>query len=70
MDNFRIVNKALTAEEVKELSAEFLTKMPLVKAAMVGTAPDRTTALEYRGTDDHTAIRTEVDSEKRRLFLM
>lgn len=67
MDNFRIVNKALTAEEVKELSAEFLTKMPLVKAAMVGTAPDRTTALEYRGTDDHTAIRTEVDSEKKEI---
>ncbi len=66
IDNFRIENKALNAEEVKKLSEDFLNQMPFELTEVVtGSAPDRETALTYRGTDDHTAIFTEVDNEKK-----
>lgn len=65
IDNFRIENRALSEEEVKNLSAAFVDTLPSVASATVGTAPDRETALEYRGTDDHTSIKTDVDQKKR-----
>ena len=47
------------------MSADFVETLPVVASATVGTAPDRETALEYRGTDDHTAIRTEVNEKEK-----
>ena len=63
IDNFRVANYTLSDEEIKALADNLLSKLPAVKDVLVGTAPDRETALEYRGTDDHTAILTEVDQE-------
>lgn len=65
IDNFRIENRALDEAQIKELSADFVETLPVVASATVGTAPDRETALEYRGTDDHTAIRTEVNEKEK-----
>ena len=65
LDNFSIRNYAVTEEEVTALAADFMETQPIVSEALVGTAPDRNTALEYRGSDDHTAIRTETDVEKK-----
>ncbi len=70
IDNLRIESRALSADEVKELASDFVSTLPAVSGASVGTAPDRETALNYRGTDDHTAITTQIDQEKRRLHLM
>ena len=65
IDNLRIESKALSADEVKELASDFVSTLPAVSGASVGTAPDRETALNYRGTDDHTAIATQIDQEKK-----
>ena len=65
IDNMTIRNYALTAEEVKEVSAEFANTLPMIDAAVVGTAPTKEEAENYRGTDDHTAIITKVDEEKK-----
>ena len=62
IDNFRIENRALTEEEVKELSEEFLAAQPIIKAVTIGSVPVREEALEYRGTDDHTAVFTKIDT--------
>jgi len=65
IDNLRIESRALSADEVKELASDFVSTLPAVSGASVGTAPDRETALNYRGTDDHTAITTQIDQEKK-----
>lgn len=65
IDNFRIENRALDAERIKELAADFTATLPVAASATVGTAPDRETALEYRGTDDHTSIRTEINQKEK-----
>ncbi len=68
IDNFRIENRALGEEEVKVLASEFVDKLPLeITEVVTGSAPDRETALEYRGTDDHTAIFTKIDEEKKEI---
>lgn len=59
-DNIAIYNRALTSDEIAEEAG-----VGLVADGLVGTAPDRDTALTYRGTDDHSAVRTEVDSENK-----
>ncbi len=62
IDNFRIENKALTEAQVQALVGDFEQRVPLeITSATVGTAPNRTTALNYRGTDDHTAVTSVVD---------
>ena len=68
IDNFRIENRALTAEEVREVSKDFVATLPMVKSVTTGTAPTREEALEYRGTDDHTAVFTKVDAEKKEVI--
>ncbi len=46
----------------------FADRVPLeITSATVGTAPNRTTALNYRGTDNHTAITSLVDAGKREI---
>ena len=65
IDNFRIENRALTEEEVKELSEEFLAAQPIIKAVTIGSVPVREEALEYRGTDDHTAVFTKIDTKNK-----
>ena len=65
IDNFRIENRALTEEEVKELSEEFLAAQPIIKAVTIGSVPEREEALEYRGTDDHTAVFTKIDTKNK-----
>ncbi len=68
IDNFRIENKALTEAQVQAMVGDFADRIPLeITSATVGTAPNRTTALEYRGTDDHTAITSLVDYGKREI---
>ena len=59
-DNIAIYNRALSADEIAEEAG-----VGLVADGLVGTAPDRDTALTYRGTDDHSAVRTEVDIENK-----
>ena len=68
IDNVTIRNKALDEESVKALSEAFLSTQPMVMDAVVGTAPDRETALTYRGTDDHTAVFTQVDAENKEII--
>lgn len=63
IDNFRIENRALSEEQVTALSEDFVATLPAVKSAEVGTQPTRAEALEYRGTDDHTGIKTDVDQD-------
>ena len=65
IDNFQIENKALTEKEVKEISKDFVATLPMVKSVTTGTAPTREEALEYRGTDDHTAVFTKVDAKSK-----
>ncbi len=67
LDNFRIVNKALDEASVQELSQAFREQQPLLTAVLAGTAPDRDTALTYRGTDDHTAVTTLLDEDKKEI---
>ncbi len=55
----------MDAERIKELAADFTATLPVAASATVGTAPDRETALEYRGTDDHTSIRTEINQKEK-----
>ncbi len=68
IDNVTIRNKALDEESIKALSEAFLSTQPMVMDAVVGTAPDRETALTYRGTDNHTAVFTQVDAEKKEVI--
>ncbi|MBE5938377.1 MAG: hypothetical protein E7265_10160 [Lachnospiraceae bacterium] len=37
----------------------------LLNGAVIGSCPDRNTALGYRGTDDHTAIYSKIDYDKK-----
>lgn len=37
-------------------------------SAVIGTAPDRQTALEYRGTDDHTCVYTGIDTFNKYIY--
>ncbi len=67
IDNFRITNKASSEAQIKELAASFVNTLPAVSAAVVGTAPTRDEALEYRGTDNHTAITSLLDREKKEI---
>ncbi len=67
IDNFRIKNKASSEAEVKELAAPFVSTLPAVSAAVVGSAPTRDEALGYRGTDNHTAITSLIDSTKKEI---
>ncbi len=67
LDNFRIVNHALEESRVLELSQDFRNEQPLLTGAIIGTAPDSETALTYRGTDDHTAVTTLLDDEKKEI---
>lgn len=67
LDNFRIVNQALDEESVLELSQAFREEQSLLAAVLTGTAPDRETALTYRGTDDHTAVTTLLDEDKKEI---
>ena len=67
IDNMTIRNYALTAEEVKEEANDFVSTLPMVEGAVVGTAPTKEEAANYRGTDDHTAIYTKVDKDNRTL---
>ena len=55
----------MTEEEVKELSEEFLAAQPIIKAVTIGSVPVREEALEYRGTDDHTAVFTKIDTKNK-----
>lgn len=64
IDNMTIRNYALTGEEVAEEASDFVSTLPMVDGAVVGTAPTKDEATGYRGTDDHTAIVTMVDTEK------
>lgn len=59
-DNIAIYNRVLSSDEIAEEAG-----VGLVADGLVGTAPDRDTALTYRGTDDHSAVRTEVDGENK-----
>ncbi len=61
-DNFVVYNRELSKEEIV---ADVLGKVPMLKSVTIGTAPDRETALEYRGTDDHTAILSSIDRENK-----
>lgn len=67
LDNFRIINQALDETRVQELSQDFLAEQTLLSAVLVGTAPDRETALTYRGTDDHTAVTTLLAEDKKEI---
>lgn len=67
LDNFRIVNQALDETKVLELSQAFRDEQSLLAAVLTGTAPDRETALTYRGTDDHTAVTTLLDESKKEI---
>ena len=67
IDNLRIKNKASSDAEIKELAAAFVDTLPAVSDVVVGTAPTREQALAYRGTDDHTAITSIVDSAKKEI---
>lgn len=68
LDNFRIENKALTEAQIKAMAADFIEQVPFeLLSVTVGTAPDRDTALEYRGTDDHTAITALLDADKKEI---
>jgi len=67
IDNLRIKNKASSDAEIKRLAAAFVDTLPVVSGAVVGTAPTREQALAYRGTDDHTAITSIVDSAKKEI---
>ena len=64
IDNMTIRNYALTGEEVEEEASDFVSTLPMVDGAVVGTAPTKDEAADYQGTDDHTAIITMVDTEK------
>lgn len=67
IDNLRIKNRASTEEEIQTLASKFTDTLPAVSGAVAGTAPTRAEALEYRGTDSHTAIRTVFDAEKKEI---
>ena len=67
IDNMTIRNYALTAEEVKEEANDFVSTLPMVEGAVVGTAPTKEEAANYHGTDNHTAIYTKVDKDNRTL---
>ncbi len=65
IDNFKVSNWAFSEEEVKKSAAAFAETLPMISGATIGSAPDRATALEYRGTDNHTSILTNVDHDKK-----
>ncbi len=67
LDNFTVRNWACAESEISALSADFLETQPLLAEVLVGTAPDRETALTYRGTDDHTAVTTLLDYGKKEI---
>lgn len=64
-DNFKVYNRALGEEEIV---ADVIDSVPLLKNAVVGFAPDRDTALTYRGTDEHTAVFSRIDQEKKEII--
>lgn len=63
-DNFKVYNRALGEEEIV---ADVMDSVSLLKGAVVGTAPDRLTALISRGTDDHTAVFSNIDQERKEI---
>ncbi|WP_440322185.1 family 43 glycosylhydrolase, partial [Laedolimicola sp.] len=67
LDNLTIRNYAMTQEEVTAEAATLANSISAVKSVLVGTAPDRETALTYRGTDNHTAVYTKVDEKKKEI---
>ncbi|MEY8515707.1 family 43 glycosylhydrolase [Lachnospiraceae bacterium 29-84] len=67
IDNFRIKNRASSEAEIQELAEKFVNTLPAVSSAVVGTAPTRDEALDYRGTDYHTAITSTIDQAKKEI---
>lgn len=63
-DNFKVYNRALGEEEI---AADVMDYAPLLKGVVVGTEPDRLTALISRGTDDHTAVFSDIDRERKEI---
>lgn len=63
-DNFKVYNRALGEEEI---AADVMDYAPLLKGAVVGTVPDRLTALISRGTDDHTAVFSDIDLKRKEI---
>ena len=61
-DNFKVYNRALTEEEIV---AAVVDKVPLLKNTVIGTIPDN--PLDLRGTDDHTAVTSVIDREKKEI---
>lgn len=64
-DNIRVYNRALGAEEILDLAGD---NVHIFGGAVIGTAPDRQTALNYRGTDYHTSVYTKIDNDKNIIF--
>ncbi|MCI8307457.1 MAG: family 43 glycosylhydrolase [Lachnospiraceae bacterium] len=64
-DNIRIYNRALDAEEILDAAGD---SARILSGAVIGTAPDRKTALDYRGTDYHTCVYTKIDTDKNIIF--
>lgn len=61
LDNFRILDRALTAEEVELSAHAFLMAQPLIGEALVGQIVDK--PYESSGMDDHTAVSTKIDEK-------
>lgn len=61
-DNIRIYNRALDASEILSQAGDSVS---IFEKAVIGTAPDRQTALTYRGTDYHTSVYSKTDKDKK-----
>lgn len=64
-DNIKIYNRALNGTEIVEQAGDSVS---IFDKAVIGTAPDRQTALTYRGTDYHTSVYSKVDKDKKSIL--
>ena len=61
-DNFKVYNRALDETEILD---NVIDKVALLKSAVIGTTPeDPSTTM---GTDDHTAISSKIDTDKKEI---
>lgn len=57
-DNVKIYNRVLSGNEIIAIAGDYAG---IVSGVTVGTAPDRQTAIAYRGTDVHSAVYSSIN---------